>query len=129
MEKRMRKLDGLKSEISPPGVYGSKDADITLIGWGSTYNVICEAVGILREGGANVNAIHLTELWPFPAEAVAGAMGNDRNTFVIENNITSQLSHLIQAETGRKPKHKILKYDGRPFTPAYLVREVRKGVL
>ncbi len=127
MQKRMRKLVGLGKEIAPPRWYGPKTAEITLIGWGSTFGAIREAVDILRGEGASVNSLHFTELWPFPAEFVADALGSIRRSYVIENNYTGQLSHLIQAETGRKVGGKILKYDGRPFTPAYIAREVKKG--
>jgi 2-oxoglutarate ferredoxin oxidoreductase subunit alpha len=129
MAKRMRKLSGLRKEIASPKVYGPQKADMTLVGWGSTYGAIREAVDILHQEQFSVNLVHLTELWPFPAEAVADTLGGARSICVIENNATGQLSHLIQAETNIKPDRRILKYDGRPFTPAYLVREVRKGVL
>ena len=126
MRKRMRKLFSLKQEISPPLLYGPKKAETLLIGWGSTYGAIREAVDILHKEGASVNLFHLNELWPFPNEAVADALANTQHSYIIENNATGQLSHLIQAETGRKGSGKILKYDGRPFTPAYIAREVRK---
>ncbi len=126
MQKRMRKLFSLKQEINPPPLYGPKKAGTLLIGWGSTYGAIREAVDILHKEGASVNFLHLNELWPFPHEAVADALDNARHSYVIENNATGQLSHLIQAETGRKGSGKILKYDGRPFIPAYIAQEVIK---
>jgi 2-oxoglutarate ferredoxin oxidoreductase subunit alpha len=126
MRKRMRKLISLKKEITAPRLYGPKKAETTLIGWGSTHGTIGEAVDILRSEGASVNWLHLTELWPFPAEAVAKALGNAQTSLVIENNATGQLAHLIRAETGKKISRQILKYDGRPFTPAHIVREVKK---
>jgi 2-oxoglutarate ferredoxin oxidoreductase subunit alpha len=126
MQKRMRKLFSLKKEIAPPELYGPKKADTLLIGWGSTYGALHEAVDILRNEGASVNLLHLTELWPFPTEGVADALDNAQHSYVIENNATGQLARLIQAETGRKVSGKILKHDGRPFTPAYIAQEVTK---
>lgn len=126
MQKRMRKLFSLKQEIAPPRLYGPKKAETILIGWGSTYGAIREAVDMLRAERASVNLLHLNELWPFPTEAVADALDNARSSYVIENNATGQLSHLIQKEASRKISGRILKYDGRPFTPAYIAREVRK---
>ncbi len=127
VEKRMRKMDGLKKEISPPFRYGPEKADITLFGWGSTRGAIREAVDILHNEGASVNSVHLADVWPFPTGAVASALEGARKTYVIENNATGQLSHLIRAETGRKVDGRILKYDGRLFTPAYIAGKVRKG--
>ncbi len=127
MQKRMRKLFSLKQEITPPQLYGPKKAETTLIGWGSTYGALREAVDILRREKASVNLLHLDELWPFPTEAVADVLTSTRNSYVIENNATGQLAHLIQTETGRKVSGRILKYDGRPFTPTYIAEEIRTG--
>ncbi len=126
MQKRLRKLFSLKKDISTPGIYGARKADITLIGWGSTCGAIREAVDILNKEGLKVNSFHLTELWPFPAHAVAEALSHAPTSYVIENNATGQLSRLIRAETGREASAKILKYDGRPFTPGYIAQQVRK---
>ncbi len=126
VEKRMRKLFSLKQEISLPSLYGPKKANTTLIGWGSTYGAIHEAVDILRHEGDSVNMLHLNELWPFPIEAVTDAISKANKSYVIENNATGQLASLITAETGCDVSGKILKFDGRPFTPDYIAEAVRK---
>jgi 2-oxoglutarate ferredoxin oxidoreductase subunit alpha len=126
MQKRMRKLFSLRQEIAAPQLYGSRRAEITLIGWGSTYGAIRESVDILHKEGVSVNLLHLNELWPFPTEGVADVLNDARQSCAIENNATGQLAHLIQAETGREVSCRILKYDGRPFTPTYIAQEVRK---
>lgn len=127
MQKRLRKLFSLKQELSPPQRYGPKKSDITLIGWGSTYGAIREAVDILHGKDFTVNMFHLNELWPFPKEAVTDALSTAHHSYVIENNATGQLARLIKAETGRDVSGKILKFDGRPFTPAYIAEAVKKG--
>jgi 2-oxoglutarate ferredoxin oxidoreductase subunit alpha len=126
VQKRLRKLLSLKQEIGAPQRYGLKKAETTLIGWGSTYGAIHEAVDILRKEDASVNMLHFNELWPFPAEATADAVSKARNSYVIENNATGQLARLIKAETGYDVSGQILKYDGRPFTPVYIAQAVRK---
>ena len=126
VQKRLRKLLSLKQEIGTPQRYGPKKAETTLIGWGSTYGAIHEAVDSLRKEDASVNMLHLNELWPFPAKAVADAVSKARNSYAIENNATGQLARLIKAETGYDVSGRILKYDGRPFTPAYIAQAVRK---
>ncbi|MBI2980469.1 MAG: 2-oxoacid:acceptor oxidoreductase subunit alpha [Chloroflexi bacterium] len=127
MQKRLRKLLSLKQEISPPQLYGPSKAEITLVGWGSTYGALREAVDILRKEKPSVNLLHLNELWPFPAKAVANVLAGSGNSYVIENNATGQLARLIRRETGVKVSGNILKYDGRPFTPAYIVQAVQEG--
>jgi len=126
VQKRLRKLIPLEKEISTPQKYGPKKAETTLISWGSTYGAIHEAVDILRREDTSVNMLHLNELWPFPAKAVADAVSKARNSYAIENNATGQLARLIKTETGYDVGGRILKYDGRPFTPAYIAQAVRK---
>jgi 2-oxoglutarate ferredoxin oxidoreductase subunit alpha len=126
VRKRMRKLLNLRREVTPPQLYGPKKSETLLIGWGSTYGAIHEAVDILHKEGIGVSSLHMSELWPFPAEAIADAIDKAHRVSVIENNATGQLSHLIRRETGKDVSHRILKYDGRPFTPAHIVEEVKK---
>jgi len=126
VQKRLRKLFGLRQELGAPRWHGPGNAETTLIGWGSTYGAIHEAVDTLRREGASINMLHLSELWPFPAEVVLDAVSKARNSYVIEGNATGQMARLIKAETGRDVSGQILKYDGRPFTPAYIADAVRK---
>jgi len=126
VQKRLRKILPLEKEIGSPRKYGLRGAETTLIGWGSTYGAIHEAVDILRKKDARVNMLHLSELWPFPVKAVTAAVERAPNSYVIENNATGQLARLIKEETGYDISRRILKFDGRPFTPAYIAEAVRK---
>ena len=126
MDKRLRKLNGLKEETIQPKFYGPANADILLVGWGSTNGVIKEAVDMVNESGGNCGSLHLSQLWPFPVESVTAAIKKARKSYVIENNATGQLAKLIRRETGLSVSNNILKYDGRPFTPTQILRELRK---
>jgi 2-oxoglutarate ferredoxin oxidoreductase subunit alpha len=128
MLKRLKKLDGLRHQLAKPRSRKKPDAKMTLIGWGSTYGPINEAVSLLESRGIAANLLQLNELWPFPVEAVTSALGDTKKSIVIENNATGQLAHLIRAETGVKVDSTILKFDGRPFSPEYIVGEVKKEV-
>jgi len=58
MDKRLRKTIGLRKDIARPSRYSLESAETTLIGWGSTYGAICEAVDTLqREGLASILSI------------------------------------------------------------------------
>jgi 2-oxoglutarate ferredoxin oxidoreductase subunit alpha len=128
MQKRLRKLDGLKQEINPPQYYGHEKPGTLLIGWGSTFGAIKEAVDILSKEQFNAACLHLNELFPFPTEAVSIAISEALHCYVVENNATGQLARLIRTETGLPVSSNILKYDGRPFTPTEIVQAVRKEV-
>jgi 2-oxoglutarate/2-oxoacid ferredoxin oxidoreductase subunit alpha len=126
VEKRLRKLNGLRREIAHPQYHTADGADMTLIGWGSTAGAIKEAAGILKKNGLPVNTLHISEIWPFPAEAVAAAMGKGKRSIVIEGNATGQMANLLRRETGLKADALISKYDGRPFSPQDIVERVTK---
>jgi 2-oxoglutarate ferredoxin oxidoreductase subunit alpha len=128
MLKRMKKMDGLRNETATVRFHRRQNAKATLVGWGSTYGAIMEAASILEQKKLNVNVLQLNELWPFPADAVTSALNSTKRSIVIENNITGQLAQLITAQTGIKPTGNIRKFDGRPFSPSYIVKEVKKEV-
>jgi 2-oxoglutarate ferredoxin oxidoreductase subunit alpha len=70
--------------------------------------------------------LHLSEIWPFPAQAVSSELEKPESLISVENNATGQMAHLIRAETGIEIKSKILRYDGRPISPQYILREFAK---
>jgi 2-oxoglutarate ferredoxin oxidoreductase subunit alpha len=129
MLKRLKKYEGLRGDITGPISTEKPGAKMTLIGWGSTYGAIEEAASILESEGTNVNVLHFNEVWPFPKEALTSALGGNGKSIVVENNATGQLAHIITAETGIKVSGSILKFDGRLFSPEYIVRELKKEVI
>jgi 2-oxoglutarate ferredoxin oxidoreductase subunit alpha len=128
LSKRLRKLESLQKEIKPPRIYGPPQAAVNLIGWGSSYEALKEAVDTLKEEGISANLLHLNELWPFPTEPVDRFMESAERSLVVESNATGQLARLIRMETGRKADGNILRFDGRPQTPASIVGQVKKEV-
>ena len=127
-EKRLRKLRGLQAEISAPLIKRMPKAELNLIGWGSSYGAIHEAIELLHKEGIAANHIHLSEIWPFPTEAVTRALNNKAKSIVIESNATAQMAMLIRRETGIKISGNILRYDGRPISPKYIIDNLKKEV-
>ena len=125
VDKRMLKLDGLKKEPNTLEVYGSEKSGTLLTGWGSACGAIREAADILNQSGTSVKSICFNEIWPFPEQA-AQILQNAKKIYVIENNATGQFARLIRTETGIKATGNVLKYDGRPFTPAEIVNALKK---
>lgn len=126
--KRLKKMEGARSDLSGPRLLQKPNAAITLVGWGSTYGPIKEAATILDGGGLAANVLQLNELWPFPVQEITAALNSAKKSVVIENNATGQLAHLIRAETGIKVSGNILKFDGRPFSPSFIAAAVKKEV-
>jgi 2-oxoglutarate ferredoxin oxidoreductase subunit alpha len=122
VDKRARKMVGMAQELSGPLSYGPAQAETTYVSWGSTYGPLREAVdrwNAKKAGSANL--LHFVDLWPFPAEAVTNALDTARQVVGVESNATAQLATLIRAKTGRSLDGQILRYDGRIFTPEYIM--------
>ncbi|MEZ0375425.1 MAG: 2-oxoacid:acceptor oxidoreductase subunit alpha, partial [Candidatus Sericytochromatia bacterium] len=82
-DKRQRKVDGLLSELPLPGLEGPVDAELTLVGWGSTHGVIREAIQQLGEQGISANHLQIKWLWPFPADHVEALLKGQKHLFIV----------------------------------------------
>ncbi len=121
VEKRARKLTGALDAIAPPELEGPADAEVTLIGWGSTYGVINEAVEQLEARGIVANHLPIKWIVPFHAEAVIEIVNNARRAIIVENNYSGQFFRYLRSETGLSIDGHIRKYDGEPFMPHHIV--------
>lgn len=126
VEKRMRKGEALAMETLPPLVSGPPEAEMLLIGFGSTKGVIAEAREILAGEGIAAAAVHLRQVEPFPAQAVSEILDRYRTALTVENNRTGQLARLIRAETGREVAGTVARFDGLPFTPVEVAERVKE---
>jgi len=124
--KRLRKQDTLSKEIGAPRFHKVPDAKYTLVGWGSTYGAIKEASDALNSDGIPINVLHLSEIWPFPAEAVASILNDGTKNITVEGNATGQMAKLIRRETGHEVSGNILKFDGRPLSAEEIVARFKK---
>jgi 2-oxoglutarate ferredoxin oxidoreductase subunit alpha len=57
---------------------------------------------------------------------VLGALGPAQKVVLVEMNATGQLNRLLRQETGRQADHLVLRYDGAPFTPEYILRGLKE---
>ena len=122
---RAAKVAGIASDIPPVVVRGEGQADILLVGWGSTEGAITSAAEGLRADGLGAHTVHLTHLNPFPAN-LGEVLKSYSKVFVPEMN-NGQLVRLLRAEylVDAKPINKI---QGTPFTAAELMQAVREGI-
>lgn len=124
-EKRMRKMEAVIKELQPPQLEGPADADVTLIGWGSTKGVIREAVALLAGQGVRANHLQIKYLHPFHAQEVSEILRGTKRTICVECNYTGQFARHLRAETGFSVGDMILKYDGEPFEPHHIAEQVQ----
>jgi 2-oxoglutarate ferredoxin oxidoreductase subunit alpha len=93
-----------------------------IVGWGSTYHAIREALG--RLGTNDVAFLHFKQVYPLHPEAIA-YFKKAKKTVIIENNGTGQVGQLIRMQTGFDMDRKILKYNGLPFSADELEKELK----
>jgi 2-oxoglutarate ferredoxin oxidoreductase subunit alpha len=127
-KKRWRKITGMAQEVEGPSPYGPEGAEVTFVAWGSTYGALREAVDWLNEERAGrANMLHFTALHPFPPTGEV-ALRQAERLIAVEGNVTGQLEMLIRARTGLSMDGSIRKYDGRAFSPEYIVAHLDEEV-
>ena len=93
---RQAKVDGIAASIPPLEVDDPDgDADLLVLGWGSTYGPIGAAVRDVREEGGKVAQAHLRHLNPFPANT--GEVVSRYSRVLIPEMNLGQLAMLIRS--------------------------------
>ncbi len=126
VEKRFKKLAAMKKEMALPSVFCA-DSKIFLTGWGSSKGSIMEACLQLREEGIDAGWIIFEDLWPMDAHKLTGLL-NHKKLIMVEGNVTCQLGSLIRSLTGIDYISSVLKYDGRPIFPEFIIKKVKQIV-
>lgn len=126
VEKRFRKINGMKKEFYGPQYYGPKNAKTLLVSWGSTYGAVKESVDYLLGKRKNVAMIHYNKIWPFPVEESIGLLKSGKTIHVVENNYQAQFNKLLKRETSINTGGPILRYDGRPFDVPFIIEKLEK---
>jgi len=126
--KRRNKLRKLAEEIPVPEIYGDEEGDVLLIGWGSTYGPIHDAVKQAREHGEKVGAIHLRHIHPLP-NRIEKIFANFKRIVVVEMNDQGiygfgQLAIILRARYCEPKIESFTKTDGLTFR----VKEILDGV-
>ncbi|HKL98792.1 MAG TPA: 2-oxoacid:acceptor oxidoreductase subunit alpha, partial [Mobilitalea sp.] len=130
MDKRMRKLKKLTEELIEPVFLGNEDCDTLLLGWGSTYGPIVEAVQTLNNSGkGSFGALVFGDVYPLPVKSLNTMSAKAKSIINVEQNATGQLAGQIRETTGICCNHSILKYDGRQISGEEIVSHLQEGGL
>src|SRR5713101_2950471 len=123
---RARKIAGIAREIPPCEIFGDQDGGpLVVLGWGSTFGSIREAVKQLREKGKHVSHIHLRYLNPLPSD-LGEKLRRFSKVMVAEMNM-GQLLKLVRADylidaVGCN------KIQGRPFKVSELNNRISRAL-
>ena len=113
--KRWAKLEPLRDGMARHVQFGAEQPEIAIIGFGSTYGSVREAVERALEEGVSVGLLYPRVLGPFPTEKVEHFTANAERVIVPEINHTGQLARVVRGECGI-PVDSRAKSDGLPFT-------------
>jgi len=123
VEKRLKKFKELEKDKISPELIGTREYEILIVGWGSTYHIIKEAVENLKK--YKIAFLHFKQIYPLPS-GIKEYFKKAKKTIVVENNATSQFGKLLELFTGIAVEHKILKFNGLPFFVDELTDKLEK---
>ncbi len=124
VEKRLRKGEGIRADAVAPDWEGETKPNLLLVSWGSTKGAVREAAAHMRAQGEKVAVLHFSQVWPLVPEHFMGHLELAARVVCVEGNAFGQLARLIRRETGFHVRDKVLRYDGLPITPEYILREL-----
>ena len=118
---RAAKVARIADELPPTDVRGDPDADVCVLGWGSTWAAIDAALQRRRRDGNKVAWVHLTHLNPLPND-LGDILRSFRKVIVPELNM-GQLTRIVRAEY-LVDALAITKVQGLPFA----AREIEDAI-
>lgn len=125
-QKRYRKLMSALEDLPCPVSYGPNTVlDVGVLGWGSTFGSILEAVNSARLHGYSVGALKIISIFPFHEKEIRAFMSRCREILIPELNFSGQLANLI-GHLFNKDVHRLNLVTGQPFSPTLILQEIVK---
>ena len=119
---RAEKVLGVANSLPPQHLeQGEAGAALAVVGWGSTYGPIAQAVRRARNRGLDVAHIHIRHIWPLPTN-LGELLGSFGRVIVPEMN-NGQLKTLLRDQylVDARP---LTKVSGQPFK----IREIEAAI-
>jgi 2-oxoglutarate ferredoxin oxidoreductase subunit alpha len=110
---RKAKVDGIADHIPLQDVcLGDEGGKLVIVGWGSTYGPIHQAVRRARIKGLDVSHIHIRHIWPLPKNL--GALLHSYDKVIVPEMNTGQLKTVLRDQflVDARPLNKV---SGQPF--------------
>jgi 2-oxoglutarate/2-oxoacid ferredoxin oxidoreductase subunit alpha len=123
---RKNKIEGIANHIPEQDVaLGQPGGKLAVVGWGSTFGPIHQAVRRARAGGADVSHIHIRYVWPMCRNL--GALLRSYERILVPEMNTGQLKTVLRDQylVDAKPLNKVT---GQPFTIAEVEAAIAKAL-
>ena len=127
-EKFLKKKEIILDDISKPYIHENNSNENLVIGWGSTFGVISDAVKLLNKKKIMISHMHFHEIYPLHVDYIKQVCEKYKNVICVENNATGQFASLLKMEVSISVENKILKYNGRPFYLDELMCELERNL-
>ncbi len=113
VDKRLKKMDDLvKTALSPERI-GPKDSETLVICWGSTVNIVREALQNINQD--KVTLLYFKQVFPISPQTVDD-LHKAKKLIIVENNATAQFAQILKCQFSINIPTKILKYNGLTFS-------------
>ncbi len=128
--KRREKLKTLAASLAVPDVAGDPEGDVLLVGWGSTFGPVHEALARLRASGLKAGQVHLRHIHPLPP-GLDAIFRRYRQVIVVEMNDEGlygygQLASILRASFANDAVRSLTKTDGLTFKVGEIVNGVQQ---
>ncbi len=123
---RRAKVDGIAAHIPPQAVtLGEAGGRLVLVGWGSTFGPIHQAVRRMRAKGHDVSHVHLRHIWPLPANL--GDLLRSFGQILVPEMNTGQLKTVLRDQflVDARPLNKV---SGQPFPIAEIEAAIESAL-
>jgi 2-oxoglutarate/2-oxoacid ferredoxin oxidoreductase subunit alpha len=119
---RKAKVDGIADHIPAQDVaMGTASGKLVVVGWGSTFGPIHQAVRRARAKGRDVSHVHIRHIWPLPRNL--GELLRSYEHILVPEMNTGQLKTVLRDQflVDAKPLNKV---SGQPFR----IAEIEAGI-
>lgn len=125
-DKRHRKIQSALADLPVPEEFsrGGK-LDVGVIGWGSTFGSVLEAVNTARSRGLSCGALKITAIFPYHADVIGEFMARCSKVIIPELNHAGQLANLISHLRGNDVVRLNLA-TGTPFPPSLILSKIEE---
>ncbi|MDF1678021.1 MAG: 2-oxoacid:acceptor oxidoreductase subunit alpha [Legionellaceae bacterium] len=123
---RAQKVENIKAAYDALVIEGDANAEVLLVGWGSTYGSLKAALKICRGNGMRIAYLHLKHLYPLSADLEA-ILKRFKHVLVAELN-SGHLCRLLR-EQYLIDARLISQCNGQPFSTTHLVSAINAEII
>ena len=123
---RKAKVDGIADHIPDQDVcLGAEGGKLVLVGWGSTYGPIHQAVRRARAKGLDVSHVHVRHIWPLPKNL--GDLLKSFDKVIVPEMNTGQFKTVLRDQylIDARPLNKV---SGQPFRIAEIEAAIEEAL-